>query len=506
MNQRYEKIFVVNGPSPPGYISQKDSMGGFGQLFPEGGTIFPPLDLVYLGSYLIDKGLPAEMLESPALKLSKEGLVHRVRAEASKNGGGKMLVVLRTSAPTLDWDLGLCADLKRSLADVEIAIYGNVVPHVRWRVEEDLSLDYIVEGEPDDTVYELAQGDQLDGILGLGYRANGNGTWTHNATRPMRFDLDSLPFPKWELLPYREYKLPASSTRGDVPYLPMLTSRGCPIGCHYCPYPVGQGLKWRKRSAENVVDEMQHLVDDLGVRYILLRDPMFSFNQKRVLAICEEIVRRGLNVEWKCETRVDFLKEPTLRAMAAAGCTGVNFGVESADVEIQKGVGRAPIEQERFRQTITLCRELGIDTFAFFIIGLPGDTVSSILKTIKFAIDMQPTWVQFTAASPFIGTKLRDWALEQGLARPDQYAYVSSHAVQMGNENLSVRDVRRLLRFAQFFQRNLINRGGILKNHRATGHGRRLATACADAGSRWGAQAAYSVGSEILQRTIPQSS
>jgi uncharacterized radical SAM superfamily protein len=500
MNGRYEKILVVNGPSPPGYISQKDSMGGFGQLFPEGGTIFPPLDLVYLGSYLIDKGMPAEILESLALKLSKEGLVHRVRSSAGT--GERALVALRTSAPTLDWDLGICAEMKRSMPDLEIAIYGNVVPHVRWRVEEDPSLDYVVDGEPDDTIYELALGNPLEAILGLGYRKDGG--WTHNATRPMRFDLDALPFPKWELLPYKEYKLPASSTRGDVPYLPMLSSRGCPIGCHYCPYPVGQGLKWRKRSAENVVDEMQHLVEDLGIRYVLLRDPMFSFNQLRVREICDEIVSRRLDVEWKCETRVDFLKEPTLRAMAAAGCTGVNFGVESSDVEIQKGVGRAPIEQEKFRATIALCRELGIDTFAFFIIGLPGDTVTSVLKTIRFAIEMQPTWVQFTAASPFIGTKLRDWALERGLTTPDKYAYISSHAVQMGNENLSERDVQSLLKFGQFFQRNLINRGGVLKNHRAPGRSRRMATVWADAGSRWGARAAYSVGSRVLERTIPQ--
>jgi radical SAM superfamily enzyme YgiQ (UPF0313 family) len=293
--------------------------------------------------------------------------------------------------------------------------------------------------------------------------------------------------------------------RGEVTHLPMLTSRGCPIGCHYCPYPVGQGLVWRKRSAANVVDEMEHLVNDLGVSYILLRDPMFSFNQLRVLEICDEVVRRGLKIEWKCETRVDFLKERTLRAMALAGCTGVNFGVESADVDIQKGVGRAPIQPERFRQTITLCRELGIDTFAFFIIGLPGDTVTSILKTIRFAIEVRPTWVQFTAASPFIGTKLRDWALEQGLTSPDKYAYVSSHEVQMGNENLSEREVRTLLHFAQFFQRNLINRGGVLKNHHSEGRSRQIATSCADAGSEWAARMLYGVGSRWIQRQAPKA-
>src|SRR5580693_5664956 len=98
---KYAKIFVINPPSPPGYVSNKDSMGGFGQLFPVGATLFPPLDLIYLGSYLSDKGLPAEFLESLSMELDRPQLVRRV-AETSAE---RVLAVVRTSAPTLDWDL-----------------------------------------------------------------------------------------------------------------------------------------------------------------------------------------------------------------------------------------------------------------------------------------------------------------------------------------------------------------------------------------------------------------
>jgi len=497
-DKRYDKVLVVNAPSPPGYVSNKDSMGGFGQLFPEGSSIFPPLDLVYLASYLVEHGREVDVLESLALELDREGLVERVGQSVN---GGRALMVVRTSAPTLDWDLAIAAEAKELVPDLDVAIYGNVVQHVLWRIQEESSVTYVVRGEPDDTILELTDGAPLGEIAGLTYRDGES--WSENLARPMRKELDELPFPKWELLPYQRYTMPKSSTRHEMSFLPMLTSRGCPIGCHYCPYPVGQGLAWRKRSPENVVDEMQRLVRDLGIQYILLRDPMFSLNQKRVIAICDEIVRRGLELEWKCETRVDFLKEETLRAMARAGCTGVNFGVESSDVEIQKGVGRAPIQQEQFREMIRLCNELGIDTFAFFIIGLPGDTVTSILKTIRFAIDMRPTWVQFTAASPFIGTKLRDWALEHGLTSPDKYAYISSHGVQMGNDHLSERQIDQLVRFAQFFQNKLINRGGVLKDHRAPGAGRRVATLAADKTSHATARALYSLGSRRLRRQMP---
>jgi radical SAM superfamily enzyme YgiQ (UPF0313 family) len=137
-------------------------------------------------------------------------------------------------------------------------------------------------------------------------------------------------------------------------------------------------------------------------------------------------------------------------AVEAPPAEGINFGVESSDVEIQKNVGRRPLTREQFYECFALCRKLGIKTFAFFIIGLPGDTVETILDTIQFAIDMKPSWMQFTAASPFIGTKLRDWAVAQGLVTDDEYAYINSHMVSIGSENLSKEQVQSLYRFARF--------------------------------------------------------
>ncbi len=494
---RFDRVFVVNPPSPPGYVSNKDSMGGFGQLFPVGATLFPPLDLVYLASYLAEKGTPVEILECLALELDAGRLAAKIAA------GGASLVFVRTSAPTLDWDLSLCRQIKAAAPECRIGIYGAVVPHVGWRIREEDAIDYILEGEPDEAVFELASGLPEDAIRGLAFRRSGG--WVENARRPAAADLDRLPFPKWEMLPYRKYTLPKSSLRHDVPFLPMLTSRGCPIGCHYCPYPIGQGVQWRFRSPGNVVDEVEHLVRDLGIRYVIFRDPMFSMRQGRVIEICDEIRRRDLRLEWRCETRIDFLKEETLRAMAAAGCTGVNFGVESADVEIQAGVGRKPITKEEFHAAVTLCRRLGIKTFAFFIIGLPHDTVETILQTIAFAVALPVDWVQFTAASPFIGTKLRDWAVAQGLITDSAYAYVNSHEVVVGNENLSAEQLKPLYSFARFLQNTLINRKGILKDDARTGKLYRTARSLADRVSGGLARAVFAAGRRHFVRRLAGS-
>ena len=501
---RFDKIIIVNPPSPPGYVANRDSMGGFGQLFSEDATIMPPLDVPYLAGYLASRDIALDVLEAEGLDLGPEALAARVAEIAPPGGEVRALVVARTAAPTLDHDLAVCARMKHATPAVRVAVYGPVVPHVRKRLDRDPDLDYILQGEPDETVAELASDRAESEILGLSYRRDGQ--WVDNAPRAFLKQLDELPFPRWDLLPYRSYATPRSSTTGDLPFLPMLTSRGCPFGCHYCPYPVGQGIPWRFRSPQNVVDEIEHLVKDLGIQYILFRDPMFSLRLNRVVGICDEIKRRSLVFKWKCETRPDCLDEPTIRAMAEAGCDGINFGVESAEMEIQEKVGRKAISREKVVEMTALCRRYGIKTFCFFIIGLPGDTVRTILETIGFAVRLNANWIQFTAATPFIGTKLRQWAVERGLTGEDDYAYVNSHQANVGNENLSRAQIERLHRFAKIFERFLLNRGGILKDQNRRDLWYRSARTLADAVAASSARLLFAMGRNHFERAYAQGS
>ena len=494
---RYAKVVIVNPPNPHGYVSNKDSMGGFGQLYPRGATPFPPLDIPYLAAVLLERHLHVDVIEAGALNLSIAEVSQRLQADPAVSSS---LVLVRTSLPTIDWDLEVCRQLKVECGPGGVAIFGAAVPSLRRRIEADEAIDYAVLGEPDETVIELINGEPLAQIPGLMYRA-GKG-WAQTAQRPFERDLDSMPFPRWELLPYDRYVIPKSSTSGHLRFLPMLTSRGCPYGCSYCPYPVGQGLKWRFRSPRNVVDEMEHLVARLGVEHILFRDPMFSLQQARVVQICEEILRRGLKVQWKCETRVDCLDRATIEIMARAGCTGINFGVESTDPEIQQGVHRKPISTEEFVDKVAICRRNGIATFAFFVVGLPGDTVETILKSIEFAVAMRANWTQFTVATPFAGTPMHDWAVRQGFIAPDFYKIINAHEGSPGNEHLRPRDIVRLHRFARFLQNNLINRHGILKNETRRDLPYRIARRAADTLAHAAAACATRAGRHYFTRTI----
>jgi anaerobic magnesium-protoporphyrin IX monomethyl ester cyclase len=492
---RFSRAILINPPHPPGYVSNKDSMGGFGQLFPRGAPPFPPLDLPYLAAFLLREGFEVDVIEAGALDLS---CAQTCKAIELKAAGEDALAIIRTSLPTIDWDLDVCAEIRRRSPRLPIALYGGAVPPLLLRIRQDPTIDYAILGEPDDTVTELMRGDELPEIAGLLFREGD--VWRRTQERKADRDLDRLPFPRWDLLPHERYVIPKSSTMGRMRFLPILTSRGCPFGCSYCPYPTGQGLKWRHRSPGNVVDEIEHLVGDLQIEYVLFRDPMFSLNQRRVVAICEEILRRDLRVKWACETRVDCLEEPTIAIMARAGCTGINFGVESSDPEIQKGVHRKPILVREFIDKVSLCRRHHIRTFAFFIVGLPGDTVDTILDTVRFAVEIGASWTQFTVATPFIGTKLHQWAVGHGFIADDHYRIVSSHEGSIGNENLSPAQVHRLHRFAQFAQRNLINRRGILKNEGRSDAAYRTAKAVADAAGRVAAGAWLWTGDRYFRR------
>jgi anaerobic magnesium-protoporphyrin IX monomethyl ester cyclase len=496
----YSAAFLVNPPNPVGYVSNKDSMGGFGQLYPAGASAFPPLDLPYLASTLTEAKIPVKVFEAGALRWSLDDLCRAIDATGTANDA---VVVVRTSLPTIDWDLEVCAQLRARCRPGKILIYGPVVTPLLWRVQRDAEVDCAVIGDPDQPVLELLRGTAPGEIAGLVWRDGGE--WRRNPERKFEKNLDALAFPRWDLFPIERYTMPKSSAAGTLRFLPMLTSRGCPFGCNYCPYPVGQGLPWRDRSAGNVVDELEHLVRDLGVQYVIFRDPLFSANKKRVVAICEEILARGISIQWRCETRIDCLDETTIAAMAKAGCVGVNFGVESIDPQVQKNVERKPISEKQFVETMGLFRRHGIATFAFFVIGLPGDTIDTILESIRFALRLGASWTQFTVATPFVGTRMHDWAVEHGFIASDRYQIISANEGSIGNENLSAAQVHRLHRFAQILQRNFINRRGILKNELRRDPAYRLAKGVLDLLVAPVERAFFFAGSALLRLSMPHT-
>ncbi len=241
-----------------------------------------------------------------------------------------------------------------------------------------------------------------------------------------------MPFPARHLLPMDRYR---SAVWGKKPFTTMLSSRGCHYSCSYCPYRIGHGTKWRARSAKNVVDEIEECVRRHGVREILFRDPLFTADKERAIEISDLIVERGIKVDWRCETRADLASEEMIDAFARAGCREINFGVESGSPEILERVRRVAIPRERIRAIFERCRRVGIETMAFFIIGLPGETEQTVEQTIELALELCPDVVQFTAATPYPNTPYYEQLKAEGLLSED-WSLFTSRAPVIGTEQL----------------------------------------------------------------------
>lgn len=201
---RFKRAIIINPPHPPGYVSNKDSMGGFGQLFPRGAPHFPPLDLPYLAAYLLREGFEIRVIEAGALDQSCAEVCDAI---ASEEGSGA-LAVIRTSLPTIDWDLEVCAEFRRRCPGLPLALCGGAVPSLLFRIQLYPAVDFAILGEPDETVTELMRGKELAKIPGLMFRETDG--WRQTPARKADRDLDRLPFPRWDLFPHERYRSPSN--------------------------------------------------------------------------------------------------------------------------------------------------------------------------------------------------------------------------------------------------------------------------------------------------------
>jgi len=251
--------------------------------------------------------------------------------------------------------------------------------------------DFILNGEPEAGVMRMAQTGEIPQGIVVSEQIN---------------DLDSLPFPRWDLVTEdRGKKLGIKwSSRPVGGGYPLLASRGCPEFCTYCPHRILAG--YRARSISNIVDEIERLCDQVRRPYVIFRDPLFTEQRERVVELCEAIKTRGLTITFEAETRLDRLDVDLLDKLYDAGFRAMSFGVESLDPATLKKSGRRPIPQTHQRTIIEHCRKKGIVTAAFYVLGFLQDDWNSIAATIDYATDLGSTFAQFKILTPYPGTPM----------------------------------------------------------------------------------------------------
>lgn len=390
----------------------KDFMGGYGWAF-NAGDSFPARMINYVKR--IGEKLPIMSFGYLAAILSEKGC----EVEYAENRiPSADVVIMQSSMVEHKTEIEWARKLKKAGRSVGfIGPFSSAMPDIFLS-----ECDFVVRGEPEEAFYGIGEGIIPKGAVD---------------SRPME-NIDSLPFPKWDIFPYKDYSyFPAIKER---PFLPVLSSRGCPYGCNYCPYLVT--YSWRQRSPQNVLDEIGYLIKRFEIKSMLFRDPIFTFDRKRTEDICEGIIKKGHRIKWACETRLDRVDKELLKLMYSAGLRVMNVGIESVSDDVIRKASRKPVDIEHQESMIKYCDDLGIRVTAFYMFGMPDDTKDTLLDTMRYARSLNTHVAQFFVFTPFPGTRYYDGIKENIEERDwekfDCYTPVFRH------RNLSKSDILKL--------------------------------------------------------------
>lgn len=362
-------------------------------------TAMPPIGLALLAARLRQRGREVAVYDSFIGRGGPAGAAReaqRVRAD---------VVGLPVVTPCATEVFEQAAAVRAASPD-SVIVMGNI--HADLFAEDILKkgiADIVVHGEAEDTIVDIDRAvvdkTDLGAVPGISFRRGD--TVVRTAERQQIEDLDTLPFPAWDLFPMEHYGL-FKFAQVDSPATLISGSRGCPYRCTFCSLHV-MGPRRRKRSVPNLVDEIEWLHERFGMKQVAFVDPIFPISRKEGIQFADELMRRGLHrkVKWVTETRVDLLDEEMLLRCHESGLKRVMFGIEVGDDAILAGLKKKFVVDES-RAAITLCRKVGIQTVGFFMVGVPGDTPASIERTIDLARELEPDFAKFTVFVPYPGT------------------------------------------------------------------------------------------------------
>ena len=367
-----------------------------------GGTV-PPLSILSVATVARAAGLEVGFLDALGEGLSVP--------ETLARGQGYDTVVVLTSSMTFAEDLRVLEKLREANPGLKVVLFGA---QPTFLPEFSLSrrvVTALVMREPEYALRDLLlawqNGSPWRDIPGIAYSAEKGPVI--NPPYPFIKNLDELPFPDRSLLPPQvAYYNPLIK---KYPYTTMLTSRGCPSKCTYCTAPYFMGGRLRARSAESVVEELL-LVARQGLQTVYFRDETFCAFKKRNIKICETLLLKGVRLRWIANAIPGELDPEYLKLMKKAGLGLLKFGVETGNQEILNRVNKG-IDLAMVRRDFALCRDLGIDTHAHMMLGMPGETRETIEQTFRFIEEIEPTTVTYSVCSPYPGTPLFDEVREK---------------------------------------------------------------------------------------------
>jgi len=415
----------------------------------------PHIGLSYVAGSLDAAGYDLRVIDAPAEERTVESVVQIFRefrpdAVGITSNTYQIVDAVETSER-----------LKQERPDLPVVLGGYHASALPERTLREYGcFDYVVFGEGESVLPELLdalrEGNRNPEIRGLAARI-GDEVTAHKPTVRIQ-DLDRLPFPAFQYFPLKEYRGFYRMLGRWVRPLTICTTRGCPYQCNFCFKSVGS--VFRKRSADNVLEEIERDIVRFQATQLVITDENFLLDRNHAMEICEGILQKGFHrkMEWICEARVDCVDPDLLRKMAEAHCVVLSYGIEAGNQEILDKVSKSFTLQQA-RDAIRWTRQAGIYADTSFIIGHTYETRDTIRDTIRFSIELDPDSASFAILSPFPATRVAEMARkgEGGLKllTEDWTQYGKQIGAALELESIPRADLEKYQRWAyiRFFMR-----------------------------------------------------
>jgi radical SAM superfamily enzyme YgiQ (UPF0313 family) len=431
--------------------------------------IIPNLGLGYLASVLRHNGHTVSLLDCAKTKTTHRQYRDCLMDEQPDIVGIQMYTCDFSSARQ-------CIEIAKTVNGKTVTIVGG--PHPSGDPEGTMEipgLDYAFVGEAESGLPRLLEYTRsagqvaIDSIDGLVYRQNGK--IIKNKKGAIQ-NPDDIPFPGWDLINPQTYPAaPHGTFSKSLPVAPVITSRGCPFQCTYCGANVNTGRHFRKRSVENIVEEIKYLQKTFGIREFHIEDDNFTLDKARVMAFCHKLKEENIKLHWACTNgvRLDTLDKELLQNMESAGCYSLAAGIESGSPRIINDMKRNETLDIMIEKINLIARETKIRITGFFMIGYPEETRNDIEKTIELAMKLPLHRAQFSNFLPLPGTEIYDRLIQRKEIAPDTLPWdlYQNNRVVYTPKNISPREMRRLMRkaFAAFYFRPRILWGLLKEIH-----------------------------------------
>jgi len=400
--------------------------------------ITPPLGLMYLASHLRSKGIEEIKIIDTRIINNPYATVESIVEKFNPH-------IVGISGLTVEFGaMQKIARITKKLNKSILIVAGG--PHATAYTHDLLSneeFDIAVLNEGEETFTELCLNfdNNYRSIKGIAYRENNN--IIVNPPREFISDLDTLPFPAWDLIDINAYaKFPSMASLGRRPYMTLMTSRACPFKCIYCHNIFGKNFRYR--TPANILNEMNELRRNYNITEFEIIDDVFNLNKTRAMEFYDLVSKHFPHalLSFPNGLRTDMLDEEEIKAMKRAGVIYVAVAIESANERLQK-LMKKYLNIKKAAEAIELYEQMGIFTNGFFMIGFPTETKEEILNTINFAVNSKLHTAQFFIVTPFHGTELVELYKQQIKNFKIDY---SDHEFYFGKYNLSKVSNRELFR------------------------------------------------------------